>query len=129
MTKFKCAVCGKVTVLGRLPRNGDGTFYFPRRHRANGKPCEGNTQEAQWIEEDPARMSEYEDVRIECKVCGNEVSQDEHFACPRCEVSMCLYCFQEKSCPEHGGADGGMPEPDDPALGPFVEPRGPGGAR
>ncbi len=42
-------MCGKVTVA-RLPRSGrqtgDGTFWFPRRHKFNGKPCEGNILEA-----------------------------------------------------------------------------------
>jgi len=43
--KFECAVCGKITT-GRLPRNGDGTFWYPRRHNVSGIPCEGNIQEA-----------------------------------------------------------------------------------
>lgn len=53
MTRFKCAVCGKVTT-GRLPggRRGaaDGTARFPRRHMTDGAPCAGNTIEAVWIE-------------------------------------------------------------------------------
>lgn len=47
-TKFKCKVCGLVT-SGRKPRGGDGTFYFPARHEVNGKPCEGNYEEAEWV--------------------------------------------------------------------------------
>lgn len=44
--RFRCAVCGKPTA-GRLPRGGDGTFYYPRRHQGpDGKPCEGNYREA-----------------------------------------------------------------------------------
>ena len=54
-TRFRCAVCGKVTA-GRVPvsftnhrERGDGTFRYPRRHNVNGKPCPGNIQEAEWI--------------------------------------------------------------------------------
>lgn len=56
VTRFKCAVCGKVTA-GRVPVNprnhrerGDGTFRYPRKHRGpDGKPCPGNSQEAKWV--------------------------------------------------------------------------------
>lgn len=53
-TKFQCSVCGKITA-GRLPSagrgdEGDGSFYFPRRHKGlDGKPCAGNIEEAIWI--------------------------------------------------------------------------------
>lgn len=44
----KCVMCGKLTA-GRLPRSGshkgDGTFWYPRRHNVNGKPCPGNIEE------------------------------------------------------------------------------------
>lgn len=45
---FKCVVCGKVTA-GRMAVGGDGTFYFPRRHKRDGKPCPGNFCEAKWV--------------------------------------------------------------------------------
>ena len=52
-TRFKCAICGKLTA-GRLPRSGkyvgDGTFRYPRRHYINGQPCPGNIIEAEWID-------------------------------------------------------------------------------
>lgn len=52
VTRFKCTICGKVTT-GRKPRGGDGTFYFPRSHPgADGKPCPGNVEEAEWVEGD-----------------------------------------------------------------------------
>ena len=48
--KVKCAVCGKIT-HPRLPRDGrhkgDGTSWLPRRHKVNGKDCEGNIQEGE----------------------------------------------------------------------------------
>jgi hypothetical protein len=47
--KFKCSVCGKLTA-GRLPSGGDGSFYFPRRHKgSDGRPCPGNIEEAEWV--------------------------------------------------------------------------------
>lgn len=55
-TKFRCVICGKLTA-GRLPVNssnhrerGDGTFWFPRRHKKNGRPCGGNILEAEWVD-------------------------------------------------------------------------------
>jgi hypothetical protein len=54
-TKFKCAVCGKLTT-GRIPgtgrggTKGDTSFRFPRRHKVNGKDCPGNIIEAEWID-------------------------------------------------------------------------------
>jgi len=54
-TRFKCAVCGKLTA-GRVPRDGrhvgDGTFRFPRRHRVGGEACPGNIVEAEWVDVD-----------------------------------------------------------------------------
>ena len=54
ITRFRCAVCGKLTA-GRLPRDGrhtgDGTFWFPRRHDgADGRPCPGNIKEAELVD-------------------------------------------------------------------------------
>lgn len=53
ITKFKCALCGKIT-SGRLPRQGrhigDGTLRFPRRHKNNGSPCDGNVIPAEWVD-------------------------------------------------------------------------------
>lgn len=52
-TAIQCAVCGKMT-QGRLPREGghkgDGTFWFPRRHKIGGLDCAGNVQEGIIIE-------------------------------------------------------------------------------
>jgi len=47
--KVKCSVCGKITA-GRLPRRtrhdiGDGTFWYPRRHK-----CVGDIQEGLLVE-------------------------------------------------------------------------------
>lgn len=50
-TKFKCCVCGKVS-SGRLPKDGDTSFRYPRRHKINGVNCKGNILEAYWIEID-----------------------------------------------------------------------------
>lgn len=45
-SKFKCSICGKIT-SGRLPKNGDGSFWYPRRHYdKTGILCLGNIQEA-----------------------------------------------------------------------------------
>ena len=57
ITKFQCVVCGKIT-SGRVPMNyrnhherGDGSMRYPRRHKgADGKDCEGNIEEAIWID-------------------------------------------------------------------------------
>ena len=48
--KVKCSVCGKITA-GRLPRRtrhdiGDGTFWYPRRHK-----CVGDIQEGLLVDE------------------------------------------------------------------------------
>lgn len=53
-TRFRCPVCLRLTA-GRIPRergaSGDKSFRFPRRHHdANGQPCPGNVQEAEWID-------------------------------------------------------------------------------
>jgi hypothetical protein len=49
-TKFQCVVCGKLT-SGRMPKKGDSSARFPRRHNGtNGKPCPGNIEEAKWID-------------------------------------------------------------------------------
>jgi hypothetical protein len=52
-TRFKCAVCGKITA-GRIGRDGrhvgDGSGRYPRRHNVDGKPCLGNIQEAEWVD-------------------------------------------------------------------------------
>jgi hypothetical protein len=39
---------------------------------------------------------------IICNICGYVVSEDEHLACPTCDVNMCLYCHEADFCPEHG---------------------------
>lgn len=50
VTRFQCAVCGKITG-GRLPRHGDGTFYFPRHHASlHGDPCPGIFEGAEWVQ-------------------------------------------------------------------------------
>lgn len=49
VTRFCCVVCGKLTA-GRLPRRGDGTTRYPRRHNRGGAPCDGNWQEARWVD-------------------------------------------------------------------------------
>lgn len=49
--KVKCVVCGKVSV-GRVPTMGTGDLMLPRRHKGkDGKPCEGNAFEAEWVKE------------------------------------------------------------------------------
>lgn len=51
--RVRCSACGKVTAA-RLPRHGkhkgDGTFWFPRRHKISGVDCRGNIEEAEMIE-------------------------------------------------------------------------------
>jgi len=54
-TKFKCAVCGKLTAgriggTGRGGYRGDTSHRFPRRHKVNGKDCPGNIEEAEWVD-------------------------------------------------------------------------------
>ncbi len=48
-TKFKCVVCGNVS-SGRMPRRGDSTGRFPRRHKIDGKLCPGNFRLALWVD-------------------------------------------------------------------------------
>ncbi len=50
-THFKCGVCGKLTA-GKVPKNGDGTLIFPRRHRVKGILCKGIFIAAEWIDVD-----------------------------------------------------------------------------
>lgn len=46
LTRWKCRGCGKLTA-GRLPKGGDGSFMYPRRHDGpDGQPCDGNIDEA-----------------------------------------------------------------------------------
>jgi hypothetical protein len=47
---FKCPVCGKLTA-GRQPY-GEGTIIYPRRHKLNGIPCDGNIRESIMINAD-----------------------------------------------------------------------------
>ena len=45
-TVYKCSICGKVTA-GRIPRGGDGSFRYPRKHNDDdGKLCPGVYYEA-----------------------------------------------------------------------------------
>ena len=58
--RFKCPKCGKLTA-GRMPRDGigpgNGTFYYPRRHKSEfGDPCPGSYDEAEWVEEEVGRV-------------------------------------------------------------------------
>lgn len=48
-TKFECAYCGKITG-GRKPKRGDGTGRYPRKHRADGRICEGTFSPANWVD-------------------------------------------------------------------------------
>ena len=51
--RYKCAVCGKISG-GRIPKNGDGTLVFPRKHYnqndTSGDYCKGCYEEAEWVE-------------------------------------------------------------------------------
>ena len=50
-TRFRCAVCGKLTA-GRKPRGGDGTLMYPSAHKkAHGGvvECPGMSEEAEWV--------------------------------------------------------------------------------
>ncbi len=53
-TRFRCTVCGKLTIGGRLPATkwakGDGTYRYPRRHKIDGKYCKGCYLEADWVD-------------------------------------------------------------------------------
>ena len=58
-TRFKCAVCGKLTA-GKIPLpaggyHADKSERWPRMHRlAEGKPCPGVYVFAEWVDvEDP----------------------------------------------------------------------------
>ena len=46
---FKCRDCDKLT-SGRVPKGGDGSFVFPRRHKIKGKDCPGNAKESIWVQ-------------------------------------------------------------------------------
>lgn len=49
--KVRCTVCGRLTA-GRKPPGGDGTFWFPRRHKnAVGGNCPGNILEGKIVSE------------------------------------------------------------------------------
>lgn len=37
-----CKYCGKECAPSLRGFPGDGTVYFPRRHKHNGQPCPGN---------------------------------------------------------------------------------------
>lgn len=50
---IQCAVCGKETANGRLPREGahtgDGSERYPRRHKgADGRVCAGVFEFGVW---------------------------------------------------------------------------------
>lgn len=58
-TRFQCVICGKLTA-GRLPRRGDTSARFPRRHNgSDGELCPGCFRDAVWVdgEEREARES------------------------------------------------------------------------
>lgn len=61
--KFKCPVCGKLTA-GRIPKGGDGSFYYPRRHNFGASPCPGNIQEAEWVDYDTGKMREMTTIHV-----------------------------------------------------------------
>jgi len=64
ITKFKCAVCGKIST-GRTPKDGDGSFRYPRRHKINGVVCEGVYEEAEWVNDDlPKTLDEAVDYYL-----------------------------------------------------------------
>lgn len=56
-TAFVCKACGLATT-GRLPRKGDGTEMYPRRHRGDAKirrgklspVCSGVIEWALWVD-------------------------------------------------------------------------------
>jgi hypothetical protein len=62
VTRFRCVVCGKMTA-GRLPRDGrhfpgDGSGRYPRRHKGvDGKPCKGNIELVDWVDEETGFVS------------------------------------------------------------------------
>lgn len=46
---FQCVKCGYVSA-GRMPRKGDTTVRFPRRHTLpDGASCTGNHMDADWV--------------------------------------------------------------------------------
>ncbi len=51
ITRFKCVICGKIS-SGRLTgRYSDRTERYPRRHKgADGNPCPGNIEYAEWVD-------------------------------------------------------------------------------
>jgi len=52
----------------------------------------------QWVDE-----NDLEDLEMDiCEICDYVVSNDEHFECQTCNTRMCLYCWQNSTCPEHG---------------------------
>lgn len=47
----KCRECGRVLV-GRVPKDGDGSFLFPSHHGSNGNgglPCIGTYEEGEIV--------------------------------------------------------------------------------
>lgn len=66
ITRFRCAVCGKLTAGRKTGRGTDGTARYARKHDAirdttydetgfkdqrEGEPCIGSVVEAEWVEE------------------------------------------------------------------------------
>lgn len=49
VTRFKCAVCGRLTV-GRIPKGGNGTFRYPAKHFIGETLCRGVHDEAEWVD-------------------------------------------------------------------------------
>lgn len=55
LEKVRCSVCGRI-YTARIPKGGDGTFLYPRRHQSLiGNPCKGNLQEAEYLNPYPTR--------------------------------------------------------------------------
>jgi cytochrome c5 len=59
---FECQACGKITV-GRMPKHGDGTFYYPRKHKGeDGNTCEGVYDEAISVQMDHSTTKKVKDL-------------------------------------------------------------------
>lgn len=80
--KVKCSVCGKITA-GRLPRAsrhdmGDGSYWFPRRHK-----CAGDVKEGLLIDE--RLLTQRAADGWKCPRCGHENN----------DVDICVECGYE----------------------------------
>jgi hypothetical protein len=70
--RFKCDMCGKLTA-GRIPRRGDGSGRYPRKHKVNGEVCLGSFDGAVWVlaQKVKGQFVEIEKTKRDRRLYGN----------------------------------------------------------